>query len=168
MTPDKNSGGIIVVVLMLIATLALLLPAWLSVAALQRKIVADQEQADRSSQISEAGVQYIVSLLNNEACTINDLATNSPIVQTVTDIDGATEIGRYILDITYADEGLNVVTHGYALNKLQRCQKSIANIVPAWTSVGTAKYYVGRQDFYHGANCVDTLPAVTTLNCTGS
>src|SRR3989338_9272700 len=72
----KSRGGIMVLIVMLVAILAILLPVWLSVAALQRKVVADQEQVERSSQISEAGIQYIVFLLNNEACTIYDLVGN--------------------------------------------------------------------------------------------
>lgn len=168
MTPDENTGGIIVVVLMLIATLALLLPAWLSVAALQRKIVADQEQADRSSQISEAGIQYVIFLLNNEGCTINELVANSPLVQTVTDADGVTEIGRYQLAVTAASDGVNVESHGYNFHLPGRCQRAIANITPAWTSVGMTKYYINRQDFYHEGNCEETIPAATTLSCAGS
>ncbi|OGY37947.1 MAG: hypothetical protein A3E37_04110 [Candidatus Andersenbacteria bacterium RIFCSPHIGHO2_12_FULL_46_9] len=164
----KSRGGIMVLIVMLVAILAILLPVWLSVAALQRKVVADQEQVERSSQISEAGIQYIVFLLNNEACTIDDLVANSPLVQTVTDADGVTEMGRYQLDITNAGDGVNVEAHGYSLTKPRRCQRAMANIIPAWASVGTTKYYINRQDFYHKANCAATVPAVTTLNCTGS
>ncbi len=166
-TIHNNRGGITVTVLILVVLLAITMPAWLGYVALQKRVTSEQEQEERSSQISEAGVQYVIFLLNNQVCTAAELAANSPIVQTVTDADNTTTVGTYQLNLTANGDGVAIEAHGYSAGTLRRCQAITADLEPAWSTVNP-KYYINRQDFLHQTNCAASLPAATTISCAGA
>ena len=155
-------------VLILVTLLAIVMPAWLGFVALQRRMISDQQQEELSSQISEAGVQYALFLLNSSSCSPTELVMQNPIVQTITDADGQVDLGRYALSVLPEGNDLKITARGYSVNKPRRCQTMMATISPAWTLQTISRYYIKERDFLRQSDCAETAPAVTTISCGGS
>lgn len=128
-------------------------------AARQNNAVVRQEQEEQSFQLSEAGVNYVLHLLNNGLCTPAELNASEPVIQSVVDVSvqgSGAFMGTYELAFDVQPAGSGTVTSvqaiGYDINVQRECQLIEAKIESFDGVLGT-KYRVKSWDHKSTITC---------------
>lgn len=122
-----EKGSILVMTLVFFVIFVIILSAWMRFAVRQNNAVVGQEQEEQSFHLSEAGVHYVLHVLNNGVCTPHELAGSEPIIQSVVDESTAGDVvGTYELTFDVTPNGGETITAvravGYDKNVFGECQ----------------------------------------------
>lgn len=109
---DVSRGGVLVFVLVLMTASMVVVSAWTHFATLGYRTTIDQKAEERAFQTAEAGVDFVVALLNSKSVTGFALS-GATIAQPVDE-------GIFDLQISGGGLGVSVVSTGWFGNQCQR------------------------------------------------
>lgn len=161
-----SRGSILLVTLVFFLVLVIIMAAWMRFAVVQNKAVVGQEQEEQSFHLSEAGVHYVLHLLNNGLCTPQELAASQPIIQSVVDesvSQAGSVVGTYELTFDVQAAGAETVASvralGFDQNVYGECQLIVARL-RSFEGILGKKYQILSWD--HKATIACGLPGPIT------
>lgn len=116
----RETGGILLVALVLLAVIMIFLSAVSGVIIAQRHALAENIRTTEAFHLADAGFEYLMSLLNSSQCTPQRLV-NQTIHQSLTDPETQQPIGTYSLHLV-RDQGKFVATSIGETVSPPRCQ----------------------------------------------
>jgi hypothetical protein len=150
-----NKGWIIVAI-----ALAFVL---IGVALLQRRAVASSGPA---LHLSEAGLDYVLHVLNSGVCTPEELAAQQPLVQSVQNETDNSALGSFSSALTATENGRwRLVTVGHTGGLLGTCAETSADLETFSGVLGT-KYRAVSRAASPTVRC-GMMHKPTELQCTG-
>lgn len=150
----NQRGSILIISLVLLSAFLIIMIAWSRFASLQAHVTVDQKAEERAFQTSEAGIEYVLFLFNS-GLFVPDLINDF-----VQEIVG---VSSRIYEISFSDQtgsSATVLSRGYDVNKLDRCQEITAEVQSYSGNLGGPEYYV--DSWTHGASavCATAAPSV--------
>jgi hypothetical protein len=165
-----SGGSILVMTLVFLLIFVVIMFAWLRFASRQNNAVVGQEQEEQSFHVSEAGVNYVLHILNNGTCTPTELNASdnnntTPVVQSVVDESpgAGAAIGTYELTFNLLSPtrtGVRAV--GYDLNVAKECQLIEATL-ESFTGILGPSYRVLSWDHKSTISCGTPRPVVNPV-----
>ena len=113
----NQRGSILIISLVLLSSFLVIMTAWSRFAARQAHVTVDQGAEEKAFHVSEAGIEYVLFLLNSGLYAPDGLPSF------VKEIDG---VSGSIYELTFSDQTASSVTalsRGYEVNKPDRCQE---------------------------------------------
>jgi Tfp pilus assembly protein PilX len=164
-----EKGSILLMTLVFFLVLVIIFTAWMRFAVRQNNAVVGQEQEEQSFHLSEAGVHYVLHVLNNGVCTPQELSVSEPVIQPVIDesVADGQPVGTYELTFDVTSVGGETVTAvravGYDKNVFGECQLIEAR-VESFSGVLGKKYRILSWD--HKSTITCGVPgALATAQC---
>lgn len=154
----NQRGSILIISLVLLSAWLVIMIAWSRFASLQAHVTVDQGAEERAFQASEAGIEYVLFLLNSDSGYTPDTLIN--FVQEIVGVSNS------IFELTFSYQTTSSVvaqSRGYAINKPERCQEITADVRSYTGSLNGQEYYV--KSWTHEGNivCMTAAPSILPL-----
>ncbi len=150
----SQKGSILIISLVLLSAFLVIMIAWSRFASLQAHVIADQGVEERAFQASEAGIEYVLFLLNSGVLAPDTLTY---FIQEIVGVSDS------VFELTFSDQTASSVTalsRGYDVNKLDRCQEIMVNIKIYSGSISSSEYYVDSWTHKTDTLCAAVIPSL--------
>jgi hypothetical protein len=151
---NKQRGDILILTLAMLLVFVVILAAWSRFAALQRHVVADQEQEEVAFGMAEAGIRHTLFALNSGEIGPDELENQTG--QQVTDPRNGALVGSYDIEFVGDTVPLEVTSVGRG-GGAEECQTVDAVIDSLEGAVGGTQYYVSEFNHRSGNDCEEVL-----------
>jgi hypothetical protein len=152
-----QKGTVLIISLVLLSTFLVIMIAWSRFASLQSHVTVDQGAEERAFQASEAGVEYVLFLLDN------NLFSPLTLPYFVQEIVGESD---YVFEVSFTNklaESVTVLSRGYDFNKLNKCQQITAEVKVYEGSLSDKKYYVDSWIHEPNTACATITPSLLPI-----
>lgn len=151
-------GAIMMMVMVLLICFVIIMAVLVQLIARQSHVTSDKTQENHSFGLADAGVRYVLWLLNSGQYTPGDLVNNPPGSFVHNIVEGSEgKQGFFMVDVlsdsAVSPDGLKVRSIGFNYNMLEACQGVEADIA----SDGSGSYIAVRWNHEPGFDCRDLI-----------